>query len=231
MADMAIEQPELQPGQPHKYIPPRYTLETPLAGCNSPTELETSPSQNVVLVATEHTSKSPGFPSAWLKPIPDTLVIDGADWNNEPAPETDPPPLTEFSVEWDKFYGTNYLTRWIWDVEIAGLIIHRYFNVSECIIPVAFIARHPLETFVFTTAGPCDDDGGKKFYIFNYDSPLSETRLHVFRRTFSSVADFHRNRRRDQLERVPEQADREEETEAALVACGFQRALKLTRDD
>ncbi|KAF7351436.1 hypothetical protein MSAN_01575600 [Mycena sanguinolenta] len=167
-----------------------------------------------------------GFPSVWLVPIPDAYVIDSAHWNDEPAPETDPPPRTEFSVDWDGFYGSNLLTRWIWGVEVWGLVIHRYFDLPGCIIPVAYIPRHPLETFVFTVAEPCDVEGKKVFYLFNWDSPLEMNHLYAFRSGFSSVADFHRNRRPDQLVRIMPREDREAETEEALVQCGYQRALR-----
>ncbi|KAJ6487634.1 hypothetical protein C8R45DRAFT_253666 [Mycena sanguinolenta] len=125
---------------------------------------------------------------------------------------------------------SNLLTRGIWGVEVFGLIIHRYFDLPGCIIPIAYIIRHPLETFVFTHAGPCDAEGKKVFYLFNRDSPLEMNHLYVFRTGFSSVADFHRNRRPDQLVRIMPRPDREEETEEALVRCGFQRPLRRACD-
>ncbi|KAJ7198284.1 hypothetical protein GGX14DRAFT_700114 [Mycena pura] len=108
-------------------------------------------------------------------------------------------------------------------VEIAGLIIRLYFDIPGCIIPVACIPDYPVDTFVFTIAGPCDDDGKKDFYIFNYDDaePLDASELHIFRRAFASVADFHLNRRPDQLVRVAPRPDREVEIINAFIECGF----------
>jgi hypothetical protein len=163
-----------------------------------------------------------------LAPIADRYVIDIAHWNKESAPETDPPQQTNFSIEWNRFYGTKFLTPWNYGVEIAGLIIRLYFDVPGCIIPVAYIPDYPAETFVFTIAGCCDAEGKKDFYIFNYDTLLSENELHQLRPAFSSVADFHLNRRSDQLVPVAPRPDREEETVEALIKCGFQKVLKRT---
>ncbi|KAJ7276954.1 hypothetical protein C8J57DRAFT_1714135 [Mycena rebaudengoi] len=168
------------------------------------------------------------FPAAWLEPIIDRYVIDTAHWNKEPAPETDPPQRTHFSVEWSKFYGTDFLTPWNYGVEIAGLIIRLYFDIPGCIIPVAYISDYPVETFVFTIAGRPDVEGKKDFYIFNFDPLLSENEVHLLRPAFSSVADFHLNRRSDQLVSVVPRPDREEETLEALIKCGFKKALKRT---
>ncbi|KAJ6510766.1 hypothetical protein C8R45DRAFT_1088911 [Mycena sanguinolenta] len=188
---------------------------------------ETPPSQSLAVVAPDrktvldatpsHNSNSTshffqGFPATWLTPVPEKYVIDRAHWNKEPAP-ADAPQDTEFSVEWNMFCFAPYLTPWVYGVEIAGLIIRLYFDLPGCIIP---------ETFVFTIAGPCDSHGKKYFYVFNYDEgPLGGNSLHRLRPAFSSVADFHYNRRPDQLVRVPARPDKEAEAHQAFIDCGF----------
>ncbi|KAF7349459.1 hypothetical protein MSAN_01736000 [Mycena sanguinolenta] len=169
-------------------------------------------------------SQSTGFPDAWLTPMPERYVIDTTYWNKEPALKTDPPRQTNFSVEWNRFYGTNFLTREMFGLEVIGIVIRRYFDIPGCIIPIAFIDGHPMDTFVFTIAGPCTD-GKKKIYLFTHDSPLSENYLYSFGTPFCSVAEFHLNRTPDQLVRITPRLDREAETYEALVDCGFQRVL------
>ncbi|KAF7340881.1 hypothetical protein MSAN_02117600 [Mycena sanguinolenta] len=183
------------------------------------TEIERPAHESLVLVGRTD-AKSATFPVAWLTPS-DKYVIDRAHWNKEPAPK-DAPQDTDFSVEWNMFCFAPFLMPWVYGVEIAGLIIRRYFGLPGCIIPVAHIYGHPQETFVFTIAGPCDNHGKKDFYIFNYDEgPLSGNSLHRLRPAFSSVTDFHYNRRPDQLVPVPARPDKEAETHQALLDCGF----------
>ncbi|KAJ6496035.1 hypothetical protein C8R45DRAFT_1094304 [Mycena sanguinolenta] len=165
------------------------------------------------------------FPTAWLTPMVGKYVIDAAHWNEEPVPETDAQQM-EFSVQWSRFYGTNFLTCRVFSIEVIGIVLNLYFNISGCIIPVAFIPDSPNDRFVFTIAGPCDDDGKKPFYLFHHDSPVSANKLYRFGPAFSSVADFYQNRKVDGLQRIPPQADMEEKTEKALVDCGFQDALE-----
>ncbi|KAJ6510759.1 hypothetical protein C8R45DRAFT_1068699 [Mycena sanguinolenta] len=91
------------------------------------------------------------------------------------------------------------------------------YVIDGCIIPVAWMPEHSAETFVFTTAGPCDADGKKDFYLFNYAQPLSRNTLYRFRVAFSSVADFHRTRSADDLVRLTPRLDRAAETFKALI--------------
>ncbi|KAJ7926854.1 hypothetical protein B0H13DRAFT_2313108 [Mycena leptocephala] len=159
------------------------------------TELEAPADQSVV------EPEGLGFPAAWLAPITGKY-------------------RTDFSVEWNRFYGTNFLS-----VEIAGLIIRLYFDIPGCIILIAYIPECPQETFVFTIAGV---ERKKDFYIFNYDSPVSANELHLLRPVFSSVADFHLNRGSDQLVPVAPRPDKKAETLEALIKCGFEKDLKRT---
>ncbi|KAF7340872.1 hypothetical protein MSAN_02116700 [Mycena sanguinolenta] len=161
-----------------------------------------------------------GFPAAWLIPS-DKYVVDIAHWNKEPAP---PPQDTEFSVQWNQFCFTPFLTEWIYGVEIAGLILRIYFDLPGCIIPVVHVPGLPEETLIFTIAGPCSADGRKDFYLFHYDQPLRSNSLHRLQPAFSSVADFYRNCRPDQLVRIPPRPDKEAETRRALIACKFLKA-------
>ncbi|KAG5645966.1 hypothetical protein DXG03_004758 [Asterophora parasitica] len=165
-----------------------------------------------------------GFPDAWLTPFPDKYVIDFAHWNKEPAPAIDPSPKTHFSVQWNEFYGTNLLTTAFYDVELFGVIIHLYFGLKGCIIPIVYIPDYPQETFVFTIAGPRDDQGKKDFYIFSFDSPVRNSDLHLLRPAFSSVSNFHLHRRTDQLVPVEPRSDSdlaEVEMKKVFLECGF----------
>ncbi|KAF8136819.1 hypothetical protein K438DRAFT_1996902 [Mycena galopus ATCC 62051] len=188
-------------------------------------ELEV-PAPQSVLPATPEPERA-RFPAAWLV-LRDKYVIEFSHWNKVSAPEIDPPPRTHFSVEWNRFYGTNFLMPWTYNVEIAGLVMRLNFGLLGCIIPVAYIPDYPEETFVFTIAGPCDAEGKKYFYVFSYGTPVSACELHRLQPAFSSVADFHLNRRSDQLVRVAALPNGPAETLAAFVKCGFEKVLERT---
>ncbi|KAJ7198254.1 hypothetical protein GGX14DRAFT_573497 [Mycena pura] len=173
--------------------------------------------QSVVHFLDTPASERKGFPVAWLEPIADKYVIDFAHWNKEPVPESDT--VIGFSVEWSQLH--THLTSWQYGVEIAGLIIRLYYGIRGCIIPVACMPDFCQDTFVFTIAGPCNDEGKKDFYIFAYDEPLDATGLHKFQHGFSSIGDFHLNRSPDQLERVEPLPDGAAETEDAFFKCGY----------
>jgi hypothetical protein len=134
------------------------------------------------------------FLSVWLTPADEKFVIDRADWNSEPVPEN----LrlkAHFSVVWHLFFGTYLLLDRKHGVEIAGLIMRLYFNVSGCIVPVGCIpeaADHAI--IAFTLAGPCDAEGRKEFYFLVYSQSLDHTSLSRYSPGFSSIADFHVNR-------------------------------------
>jgi len=162
-----------------------------------------------------------GFPTAWLRPQDNDYVIDRIHWNTEPAP--DDHPQTHFSVDWGDYFGTRYLTHWAYGVEIAGLIMRLYFGIDHCTIPVACLPYHDVPVFVFTLAGPCSADGKKGFYLHVYDSLLEANMLVRLRPAFSSVADFHLNRKAGEREPVAAVAGGAEATRAALTECGFHK--------
>ncbi|KAG5645978.1 hypothetical protein DXG03_004770 [Asterophora parasitica] len=128
-----------------------------------------------------------------------------------------------YSVDWNQFYCTDLLMRRDYAVEVIGLIIHRYFGVKGCIIPIAFIPEYTEDAFVFTIARPCDVEGKRDFYIFTFDSPLNMTRVNMFRPGFSSVLDFYLNRRPGQLEPIERRPDREAKPLRPLSGVGFRR--------
>ncbi|KAJ7489010.1 hypothetical protein FB451DRAFT_1552927 [Mycena latifolia] len=119
-----------------------------------------------------------GFPEVWLTRADEKYVIDRAHWNTEPAPPQQPPEK-----------------RFSYGVEIGAIIVRFYFGITGCIIPVACLPQFDELIFVFTTAGPCDADGRKHFYLLQHDPCLEATKLQHFARGFSSVADFHLNRK------------------------------------
>ncbi|KAJ6510793.1 hypothetical protein C8R45DRAFT_1161769 [Mycena sanguinolenta] len=159
------------------------------------------------------------FPVAWLTPS-DKYVIDISHWNKESPPE-DAEQVAEFSVRWNRFGCTHFLTQRKYGVEIIGLIIRLYFDLPGCIIPVAYVPDLPEETFIFTIAGECNADNKKDFYLFHYDEPLSRNSLQRLEPAFSSIPDFYRNCSPDQLVCIPPRADREVETFKALIDCEF----------
>ncbi|KAJ6510783.1 hypothetical protein C8R45DRAFT_1161755 [Mycena sanguinolenta] len=184
-------------------------------------------SKNFVVAAVPEPEfrRETGFPATWLTPS-DKFVIDGAHWNEEAAPE-DAPHNAAFSVQWNQSCFTPFLTKWIYGVEIAGLIIRLYFDLPGCVIPVAHIPGLSEETFIFTIAGDCNVDGKKNFYLFHYGQPLRNNSLHRLQPAFSSVADFYQNCSPNQLVRIQPRSDKEAETRQALIDCEF---LKVPGD-
>ncbi|KAJ6510792.1 hypothetical protein C8R45DRAFT_1088935 [Mycena sanguinolenta] len=129
--------------------------------------------QSLVLV--DAPEPETGFPAAWLT-ASDEYVIDLDHWNRECAPK-DAPKNAQFSIEWIRFDFTSFLIKTSYGVEIIGLIIRHYFDLPGCIIPIAYVAELSVHPFFFTTAGPCDDDGKKDFYLFHYNTPLNRNSL------------------------------------------------------
>ncbi|KAJ7255203.1 hypothetical protein C8J57DRAFT_1236260 [Mycena rebaudengoi] len=131
------------------------------------------------------------FPNAWLAPAMGKHVIERVHWNTE----ADPGEKAYLSVKWDKFHGRrSLLTTTSWGIEIAGLLLHLYFGIEGCIIPVACIPELDENLFVFTLAGPCDPTTGKKdFYVMFHTWSLEGTYLRLLSHGFSSVSEFYQN--------------------------------------
>ncbi|KAJ7293716.1 hypothetical protein C8J57DRAFT_1704393 [Mycena rebaudengoi] len=131
--------------------------------------------------------QAPKFPNAWLQPAEGKYVIDRVHWNTEADPEQ----KRRFSVEWVQFPISHLLTKTIWGIEIAGLLLRLYFGIEGCIIPVACIPEMDENIFVFTLAGPSDPTTGKKDFYLMFHESLEAVDLYLLSPGFSSVSDFH----------------------------------------
>ncbi|KAJ7442389.1 hypothetical protein B0H11DRAFT_2292111 [Mycena galericulata] len=160
------------------------------------------------------------FPPAWLVCADERYVIDPAHWNKDRGPP-DAPGKAQFSVDWNNFFGTNLLVRTTYGVEIIGLIVRHYFGVAGCIIPVGCLPGADEDVLVFTTAGPCDADGRKEFYILFRDSGLETSHLLCYTTGFRSLADFHLNRFGMKQTKVVPVAGGEEVVMKRFVECGY----------
>ncbi|KAG5647171.1 heat shock protein 90 [Asterophora parasitica] len=88
------------------------------------------------------------------------------------------------------------------------------------------IYSRPEATFVFTIPGPRDADGRKDFYVFNFDARPTMCQLHLLQPPFSSVEDFHRNRKSEQLVRMKPEPDFKAEEVTEHLDCGYYKPTK-----
>ncbi|KAJ7442395.1 hypothetical protein B0H11DRAFT_2094479 [Mycena galericulata] len=157
------------------------------------------------------------FPAAWLIRTDDKYVIDPADWNRDSGPPID----SQLSVDWEGYYGAHILTRVDFGVEIGGVIVRHYFGVEGCIVPVGCLPGADESIVAFTTAGPCDDDGRKKFYIIVHFAPFEGTSLYCYTSGFRSLADFHQNRGAMKSTKLSPVPGGEEVVLDKFVDCGY----------
>ncbi|KAJ7061054.1 hypothetical protein C8F01DRAFT_1231057 [Mycena amicta] len=115
-----------------------------------------------------------GFPQCWLDASPD-VYIPKSQWSRLPGGGNNPREPAYF-VDWESWTGNDYLvpssrkpTR-----SLIHIFLKEYFDINECIIPIAFLLHDPRKIkLVFTVAGPVRDDGLKAFYCVVYPDYLT----------------------------------------------------------
>ncbi|KAJ7049043.1 hypothetical protein C8F01DRAFT_1185965, partial [Mycena amicta] len=114
-----------------------------------------------------------GFPPCWLEASPD-VYIPKYQWNRLPGGNN--PHEWAYCVDWESWTGNTYLlpstrqpTR-----SLIHMFLKEYFDINECIIPIAFFLDDPHKIkLVFTVAGPVRDEGLKAFYCVVYPDYLT----------------------------------------------------------
>ncbi|KAJ7150483.1 hypothetical protein C8R43DRAFT_1127963 [Mycena crocata] len=139
-----------------------------------------------------------------------------------------------FSLRWQIFTGYHLLTKQKSSVEIYGVILHLYFGIAECIIPVGHLEEPiDLDAFAFTLAGPCDANGKKKFYVMSGypEFSLEQTALCVSNSGFSCISEFYLNCSTETTSFLEPVQGRKEATMSKFEELGVGKRLSQTDDD